>query len=237
MENDRKYLNKNLSVKGLALNDINTLYHEFFHRKDYEWYRDVEPLDIVVDIGACVGFFTCHALDRGAHRIYSIEPSRAHLQTLIENTSQYFIDNGEIPIVPIHAAIGTERHHYDNVFKTNSDIGFRTMSFANCMTEYDISWIDYLKIDCEGGEYDIFCEANFDYLRWSVKHIAVEFHVYDEQHAREWIRVRDTLLQKFDTDQIRFLEHDDREKAYNDFYLLNGNKEESKSFMLYISNS
>jgi FkbM family methyltransferase len=231
-----KYLNKHLNVEGLSLNDINTLYHEFFHRKDYEWWRDVEPLDVVVDIGACVGFFTCHALDRGAHRIYAIEPSRAHLQTLLKNTSAYFIDNGELPVVPIHAAIGSDREHYQNVFTNNTDTSFRVMNFAECMTEYDISWIDYLKIDCEGGEYDIFKESNMEYLTNSVGHIAVEFHVTNPWQVKQWVRVRDTLLQQFDTDQIRFLEHEDRENAFNDFFLYNGNKTDWCSFMLYISN-
>lgn len=233
-----KYLNKRLSVEGLPLNDINTLYHEFFHRKDYEWYRDVQPLDIVVDVGACVGFFTCHALDRGAHRIYAIEPSRRHLKTLLKNVSDYFIDKGECPVVPLNIGIGTDYNHISNVFEAEGEKQeFAMVPFSQCMTVYDISWIDYLKIDCEGGEYDIFKDSNFDYLKNSVGHIAVEFHVQHEWQAREWIRVRDHMLQKFDTDKVRFLEHEDREKAYNDFFLLNGNKKDWSSFMLYISNS
>jgi len=227
------YLNKKLSVEGLSLNDINTLYHEFFHRKDYEWYRDVEPDDIVVDIGANVGFFTCHALDRGASTIYAIEPAKHHLKTLLRNTSDFHIDTGSTPVIPIHAAIGTSIDHIANVFDNNPD--FPLMSFRHCMTKYDISWIDYLKIDCEGGEYDIFQESNFRFLRENVGHIAVEFHVNNMYCVEEWIRVRDTMLQKFDTNKIRFLEHEDREKAFDDasLWLLD---EEWNSFMLYISN-
>ena len=66
---EQKNLNLNLLTEGLPLTDVQTLYHEFFYRKDYQWWRDVEPGDIVVDIGACVGFFVCHALDRNAGRI------------------------------------------------------------------------------------------------------------------------------------------------------------------------
>ena len=88
---EQKNLNLNLLTEGLPLTDVQTLYHEFFYRKDYQWWRDVEPNDVVVDIGACVGFFVCHALDRNAGRIVAVEPSRPHLKTLIRNISLIII--------------------------------------------------------------------------------------------------------------------------------------------------
>ena len=230
----RKYLNKNLKVDNIPLNDINTLYHEFFHRKDYEWFYEINESDVVVDIGACVGFFTCLALDSNPKKIYAIEPNKAHLKTLIQNVSEFWIDNGQCQVVPIHAAIGTELSHISNVFSIKEKQDFPMMSFKYCMEKYGIDWIDYLKIDCEGGEYQIFQEENMEFLLNRVKHMAVEFHVRDNPH--EWIRVRDTLLQRFNLDQVRFIEHEDRRNAYDDHLLLNDIPKDWSSFMLYITN-
>lgn len=228
----KKYLHKNLKVDNLPLNDINTLYHEFFHRKDYEWFYDITPKDIVVDIGACVGFFTCLALDGRANKIYSVEPNKDHLKTLISNVSDFLIEEGHCPVVPIHAAIGSTREHISNIFGNYEDFDF--ISFKNFLRKYDIKWIDYLKIDCEGGEYDIFKEENMGFLLHQVHHIAVEFHV-DGNNFNEWIRVRNTLLPRFNLDQVRFVEHEDRKNAFDDDILRNPPKDWN-SFMLYITN-
>jgi len=142
---EQKNLNLNLLTEGLPLTDVQTLYHEFFYRKDYQWWRDVEPGDIVVDIGACVGFFVCHALDRNAGRIIAVEPSRPHLKTLIRNISDYFIDHGKVPVLPIEAGIGSTANHFANVFSEHKD--YRKMSFLDLVVDYDIPHIDYLKID------------------------------------------------------------------------------------------
>ena len=238
--NTGKYLNLNLITEGLPITDVQTLYHEFFFRKDYTWWRDVNEGDVVVDIGACVGFFTCHALDRSASRIVSVEPSKKHLKTLLRNTADYHIDNGSTPIEPIHAGIGSTAKHFDNIFgevgEGSSD--YEKMSFLDLVVDYNIPKIDYLKIDCEGGEYGIFTDINFPYLRQQVKHIAVEFHLDAYSGCvHNWKKFRDGLLRKFDIDQVRFLEHEDREKAYDDNFLNAGDFSKWSSFMLYITNS
>jgi len=232
----KRYLNKNLKVPNIPLNDINTMFHEFFHRKDYEWYYAPQPGDVCVDVGACVGFFTCLALDGGARSVYAIEPNREHLKTLLDNTSDYFIDHGETPVVPINVAIGSKEEHYENIFGPSAK--FQLMSFKDCMTQYDIEWIDYLKIDCEGGEYDIFSLENVEFLRNNVQHIAVEFHLdsFPEAPSR-WLYVRNNILKHFDENKIRFLEHDDRELAFDDLALRRKNWEEGRSFMMYITNT
>ena len=42
------------------------------------------------------------------------------------------------------------------------------------ITIYHISI--FFKLDCEGGEYDIFTEENIDYLKNNVGYIVGEFH-------------------------------------------------------------
>lgn len=233
---DKKNLNQNLLTEGLSISDVQTLYHEFFYRKDYTWWRDVNKGDTVVDLGACVGFFTCHALDRDAARIVSVEPSRKHLKTLVRNVSDSYIDKGTIPVQPIHAGIGSTANHFGNVFSDDSE--YKRMSFLDLVVDYDIPNIDYLKIDIEGGEYGIFTEMNFPYLKNNVKHIACEFHMNAYKGCvGQWQKFRDGLLQQFDTDQVRFLEHEDRDKAYDDEFLKAGDFSKWCSFMLYITNS
>jgi hypothetical protein len=112
------------------------------------------------------------------------------------------------------------------------------MSFLDLVVDYDIPHIDYLKIDCEGGEYGIFTEMNIPYLKNNVKHIAVEFHMNAYSGCvKQWQKFRDGLLRQFDVNQVRFLEHEDREKAYNDDFLNEGNFKDWSSFMLFITNS
>jgi hypothetical protein len=60
----------------------------------------------------------------------------------------------------------------------NSDTTLRTYDVD--VLEFDAEFkhisIDYLKVDCEGGEYVIFESMSNEYLSNSIRKIALEFH-------------------------------------------------------------
>ena len=234
--NVTKYLHYDLRTDGLNLLDTNAMLEEFFQRKDYEWWYKVQPDDVGVDLGACVGFFTCHALDHGAKKVYAVEANRNHLKTLCYNVADHWIDHKESPVIPIHAAIGKDDRYALNYYGDDTSAPRKT--FMELMHEYQIHWVDYLKIDIEGAEFDIFSEENMLFLKHHVKHISVEFHLVAFREAPyEWINFRDNIAPQFDLSQLRFLKHEDHALAYNEEKLLGDWPIGwGSSFMVYITN-
>ena len=208
-----KTLNENMSVKGLDLNTINTLYHEFFIRGDYDWWRPVQPGDIVVDVGANIGMFTCLALDRGAKKVYAIEPNLELLKTTIENASLHIVDKKETPLIPINCAISSREDLVTSIHGSMTDQKLKIKSFKEILDTYNIDKIDFLKIDCEGGEYDILNTENLEFIKKNVRHIAVEVHLdFHKEGPAKFIEFRDNFLSHFNT--VRFLEPRGAELTY-----------------------
>jgi len=239
----KKYLNKNINTGNISVADTSHMYYEFFVRFDYDWWRPIREGDVVVDIGSCIGFFTCHAIDMGASKIYSVEPNKENLKTLMYNVSDYIIDTKDTEkVIPIHAAIGLSEASSNHVFggkgrdpiyhtrTANSSDEYTRKSFKQFIKENSIDYIDFLKIDCEGGEYEIFTEENINFLKNNVSHMAVEFHMDmtpgDNNHTN-WKYVRDKLLPRFN--QVRWMSDEDQFDAYNDSKATGG-------FMVYITN-
>ena len=85
-----------------------------------------------------------------------------------------------------------QRNHlefYSQTVKANEEIKkntyqilkVKTKSFMEFILTNQIHKIDFLKIDCEGGEYDIFTEENAYYIKNNVDKIVVEYHDYAHQ--------------------------------------------------------
>ena len=78
-------------------------------------------------------------------------------------------------------------HAHD--FAADQKITVRQMTLPRIMDEYQVGAIDYLKIDCEGGEFEILRGMNAAY--WSrIERIVVEYHDYgsDRKHG-ELVRI------------------------------------------------
>jgi FkbM family methyltransferase len=142
---------------------------EIFINGDYEKEPScvVEKGDVVLDIGANKGFFTLNALQKGASKVYSVEPVK-HSYEQIKKLLNDFPN-----VEPINKAIG-ETNGIISMF-IDSDA-----SATNCVTTYgemfgresnkvDVesinintlieqinSDINYMKIDCEGSEFELF---------------------------------------------------------------------------------
>ena len=74
----------------------------------------------------------------------------------------------------------------ENGFHPSSVIGeeiVETTTINQLISDYDIPRIDFLKVDCEGGELDLFRTIDKEYLQKNVGKIAMEYHsreIYDE---------------------------------------------------------
>lgn len=202
-----KSLNNKMSVNGLNdLNALNTMHFEFFVRHDYDWWYEVQPGDIVMDVGSNIGMFTCHALDKGARHVYAIEPNISLTETLFKNALPHIVNKKVPPVSFINAAIAEDMDHVTHVHGEFDKNEIKLKRFSDIIREYEIDFIDYLKIDCEGGEYDILSEENFDFIKNRVKHIAVEVHLdFHKDGIAKYMKFRDTFLSRFDRSKIKFL--------------------------------
>jgi FkbM family methyltransferase len=136
----------------------------------YEKFMVVEEGDVVVDIGASIGPFTYSILDRNPKHVYCLEPDNKEYETLLKNVE------GE-PVTCIMAGIST---HDENV--ENSDYlyfkggNMNTITLKTLFETNNLEKIDFLKTDCEGGEYSMFTKENYDLIS-KIRKISGEWHL------------------------------------------------------------
>lgn len=148
-------------------------------------FINVEDGDIVVDIGFNCGIFSIQSLRYNPKRIVAFEPN----PTLVK----LFKNNFETDIIEIHQLAISDKNGTTKFFE-NFDTGMSTIideinthsrnisydvnvrSFNQIIEDYNLTTIDYLKVDCEGSEYDIFGSISDDYLSNNIRKIAIEFH-------------------------------------------------------------
>lgn len=149
----------------------------------------ITPGSLVLDIGAHHGTFTLFALNRGA-RVVSIEPHPQNLKVLYENVQSWGITCRMIP-----AAVGRETGRCSLIVQ-----GGETSS-SHCVEGDEINvigWddlrseypdIDLMKMDIEGGEYDLFPPCG---LSW-VPSFVIETHDWrhPDEPEREGVGCRD----------------------------------------------
>lgn len=242
MKNRQKALRQVMSTDGLVLEMAATFYHEFFRNNDYDkWYK-VQPGDVVVDIGGCVGMMTAHALDCGASKVYMIEGNRKLLKTAIGNVSEYIMNEPDPKVYPINCIMGSSNP--EGVYTTHDDTlgtdDIDHMTFKEFIKEYEIDHIDFLKVDIEGNEFDILNEDNLEYINSNVKHLAIEVHTQANEGTLErFFHFRDTFVKHF------FDSPNHKVRGAGDGYFINNSmwdddlvRELSPSrsyFMLYIT--
>lgn len=232
-----KSLTYEFDTADLSMNEVARAHHNFFVDKKYDWWYEVLPDDVVVDIGAGVGMFSAKALDAGAKRVYMIEPNKRLLKTAIKNVGEYFMDTEKPRVVPINAAIGKTDIDLSNVYessvyKEDADEP-KLMSFPELIDKYNIKHIDFLKIDAEGAELN-FLKEHCSYISNHVRHAAINVHIDSQPGTYEkfW-HFRHNILKVFnDTNRLRFQDESLREKMLSETPL----KVLPKEFMIYITN-
>lgn len=123
---------------------------------------------MVFDVGASSGPFTYSIKDQNPSKIYCFEPHLSLFQTLKENVES---DN----VVLVNKAIGNIDGDFQTSGLFNKDLAetcsdkniqvVPSVKFSTFVEQNKISQIDFLKTDCEGGEYDIFNDENLPWIK------------------------------------------------------------------------
>lgn len=160
----------------------------------YDYFNiGVEQGDVVVDIGANYGFFSLHALKKGATKVLSFEPFKETFDSLLINVANH--DS----IIPIRKAISNSEgfgkivsgnisgsnflmqssenvKNADKILENNPDVfEIHTTTLDNVIREHGLEKIDFLKVDNEGSEIDIFKNLSKEIFLMLDK-IVIEYH-------------------------------------------------------------
>ncbi len=200
---------------------------DILDNKFYEKLFEVEDGDVVLDVGASVGPFVYSILNKNPKIAICLEPHKELFKTLESNLSKYsnvICLNKGISRVDGEVTFDTL---YDETTEQTSweknEIGFG-VSLKKIVSDYNLQKIDFLKIDCEGGEYDFFTEENFDWITKNVKKIAGEWHFYREHTREKFCWFRDHYLKYFDNFKLFYVDndgnfHDITNELWNDDFI------------------
>jgi FkbM family methyltransferase len=167
-------------------------YKEIFVEHIYEKFADIKKGDVVLDIGANIGAFAYSIYDNEPSVIYCVEPSAEIVRIMKDNLK------GKRNINIIQKAIWYNNDENTDIKSNKLDIyshvgdTIPAITFKQLISECGITHVDFMKIDCEGGEYAIFSEENYEWISRNVSHIAGEWHL--GRFLTEFKRFRDIYL-------------------------------------------
>jgi len=173
-------------LNGKSKEDIQYVLNEIYCLNIYNNdFIFVEDGDLVIDIGFNYGLFSLQALDNKPKKIIGFEPTPTLVKWFSENINDSRIELHEVAVSNKSGFTEFYQNEYGGKSTIYSDINteeikesytVRVINFSEFIESNNINKIDYLKIDCEGGEYDIIESISDEYLKNNIRKIVIEFH-------------------------------------------------------------
>ncbi len=190
---DYDSIDKNDYIKNISKDftvqqkwDTDYIIAEIFRDKVYNnEFISVEDGDIVFDVGFNYGFFSLDALQYNPNKIIGFEPNPNLCRKYNFYLNHPKIELHEIGLSDKIETVTFYENKYSGRGTTLSDVNqtdvlssfdVQMISINEFIKTHSINKIDYLKVDCEGGEYAIFDSIDKKFLKDSIKKIALEFH-------------------------------------------------------------
>ena len=182
--------------------ELSWVYQEVFQPFDINPHAYVnnsvalQPGDVVVDAGACAGFFARQALTSGAKRVYAFEPHPAIASTLQET----FLEEcatGAVVVVPVALTNVTGKACFNDGDQYICEARLASEGTHTVVTStldhfvrfHGVDRIDFIKMDIEGEEMNAVAGAVGTINRFK-PHLAIAvYHQYENA-----ILVRDIIL-------------------------------------------
>jgi FkbM family methyltransferase len=208
---------------------------EIFVRKVYEKFFSVEKDDIVFDIGASVGPFTYSIQNKNPKHVYCFEPHRGLHETLKKNIAAENITVVDKAVGSVNGTLmlsGIYNAEYTETCDENNFQEVETIKFKTFIEENNIERVDFLKTDCEGGEYDIFNDENLSWIKKNVKKVVGEWHLSNPELKAKFRKFRDTYLRELPNHEVYSCDDVDiKWSVWDDWFI-----EHYSEIVLYIDN-
>lgn len=170
---------------------INEIYvHEVYNPPLFK----IKPTDTVVDIGGHIGIFSLFASKRAKMgKIFCFEPNPNNFSLLqkhieINNIKNILCYNlavsNNVKVKEFYIAKNryfTGRHSLLPYNGPSDKILVKSTSLENIIKMNNIDRINFLKLDCEGAEFEILFNLKNDILN-RIDRISMEFHNIDEKN-------------------------------------------------------
>ena len=168
---------------------------EIFKFREYRIAENViRQAKIIIDVGAHIGLFSlyCHAINPLA-KIFALEPEPNNIKRLTKTLALNTVLSAKILPVALAGKTGKGRliltpdshnHYLGTADALEEGIIVKTLTLSALKKQEKLKQIDLLKMDIEGGEYDIFENLSAtDYL--GIKYIILEYHEDKERRRKD----------------------------------------------------
>lgn len=169
------------------------LLNEVFMYESYcpDKYLKIKKGDIVLDIGANVGTFSLYC--NNAEKVYAFEPVPDNIQLLKYNIAQNPPSNIEIVEKAVSSKNGFQNIYVSKkaygshtlienfqVDETTKALSIQTILLSDFIKEKKIKKINFLKMDCEGSEFEILYSLPKEDFK-KIERISMEAHLFNKE--------------------------------------------------------
>ncbi len=188
-------------IHGIFFREFSTSYipeilKELYRDAIYEPYLQGKMDLVMLDVGANIGLFSLYA-EKYAKFIYAVEPSLEHIEVIRTMKEFNHLDK----VIPVQCAISHKNgfanfYHNENttMFSLKPEVNGKpdememvvTISLDTFFDKYDIQHVDFMKIDIEGAEAEVFGSEGFDRVKDKIDVIAGEFHTWSGVNPQQF---------------------------------------------------
>jgi FkbM family methyltransferase len=165
------------------------------HAERLRYSYDLGPESVVFDCGAHLGFFAAEIFRRYQCDVFCFEPMPRHFKELSKrftNTPRIVCLNYGIAPTPGEAKISVEGEA-SSLFRTTGSTESETVRFVGLDEALRLAGgrkIDLLKLNIEGGEFELLETILARQLANQFRNIQVQFHQVIPDYHERWLKIR-----------------------------------------------
>lgn len=170
---------------------------EVIYCNEYQLIKKAKKPMTIIDVGANIGTFSVYAASLSKkNKIFAFEPSRKTYEQLRFNISLNDMHDQIVPIknavykknskIKLYKTANSGMTSINNFRKTKEFEITETVKLEDIFIRNNIRRCHFLKLDCEGAEYDILLNTPKNVFM-KIEQIALEYHDFDKQNKPEVI--------------------------------------------------